>query len=167
VAEELESNESVPNASPVELPRGRYPGRLDDKGRLKLPVTFAQFFHSLPEGKLFLTSLDRSTAQLYPIAEWRVNEKFFAEFRANPAAARNILFNAQDLGADVELDNQGRITIHTELRRELGMEGQELHLMASKGHLEILTETRYQERKQKALAHTAEDLEILEMAGLR
>jgi MraZ protein len=163
----VEGSDQAANASPIELPRGRYPGRLDDKGRLKLPTAFVQFFHSLPEGKLFLTSLDRRISQLYPIAEWRVNEQFFQNFTANPAAAKNIAFNASDLGGDVEMDNQGRITVHPDLRRELGMEGQELHLMAYKGHVEILTETRYQERKRKALEHTTEDLELLEMAGLR
>jgi DNA-binding transcriptional regulator/RsmH inhibitor MraZ len=67
----------------------------------------------------------------------------------------------------VEMDNQGRITVHPDLRRELGMEGQELHLMAIKGHVEVLTEARYQERKRKAMEQTANDLEVLEMAGLR
>ena len=163
----MDDNESNSTVSAIELPRGRFPGRLDDKGRLKLPTAFAQFFNSLAESKLYLTSLDRNTAQLYPIAEWRANEKFFNSFHANPSAAKNILFNAQDLGADVEADNQGRITVHPDLRRELGMEGQELHLMAVKGHVEILTEARYQERKRKALERTEADLDALEMAGLR
>jgi MraZ protein len=160
-------NEPVANASSVELPRGRYPGRLDEKGRLKLPADFAQFFNSLPESKLYLTSLDRRIATLYPIAEWRANEKFFDTFRANPAAAKNILFNAQDLGADVEMDAQGRILVHPDLRRELGLEAQPLHLMAEKGHLQILTEPLYQERKRKALESAAADLELLEKEGLR
>jgi MraZ protein len=161
-----ENNQNSQTTS-VELPRGRFPGRLDDKGRLKLPAAFAQFFNSLPESKLFVTSLDRRIAILYPIAEWRTNEKFFDTFRSNPRAAKNILFNAQDLGADVDMDAQGRITIHPDLRRELGLEGQELHLMAEKGHVQVLTEALYQERKQKALESTAEDLELLEMEGLR
>jgi MraZ protein len=159
--------ESIPSASQTELPRGRYPGRLDDKGRLKLPAAFAQFFGSLPEKKLYLTSLDRSIAQLYPIGEWRVNEKFFDEYKNDPAAAENIVFNAQDLGADVEADAQGRITVHPDLRRELGMEGTELHLMAVKGHVEILTDAIYQERRRKAQERAAEDLKTLKREGLR
>src|SRR6204780_3653175 len=99
----MADNEPVSNASPVELPRGRYPGRFDDKGRLKLPADFAQFFNSLPERKLYLTSLDRRIAQLYPISEWRVNEKLFNAAREHSAAAKNIHFIAQDLGADVEM----------------------------------------------------------------
>ena len=111
------AEDDLPEAvAPVELPRGRYAGRLDDKGRLKLPATFQHFFSNLPEKKLYLTSLDRSIAQLYPIAAWRENEEFFSSFRANPAAARNIAFNASDLGADVEMDAQGRITVHPDLR---------------------------------------------------
>jgi MraZ protein len=144
-----------------------HPGRLDDKGRLKLPAAFTQFFSGLPESKLYLTSLDRRIASLYPIAEWRVNEHFFYTYKANPAAAKNILFNAQDLGADVEPDAQGRITVHSSLRRELGMEGQELHLMAVKGHFDILTDVLYQERRQRAVVESPRDLEVLETDGLR
>ena len=163
----VEDSAPVENASPVELPRGRYPGRLDDKGRLKLPAAFAQFFNSLPERKLYLTSLDRRIGQIYPIAEWRANEKFFDGFQDNPEAAQNIAFNAADLGADVEMDGQGRITVHPDLRRELGMEGQELHLIAYKGHVQVLTEERYQEQKRQATANTPADLNVLKRAGLR
>lgn len=163
----VENDEPAANASPVELPRGRYPGRLDDKGRLKLPAAFAQFFNSLPERKLYLTSLDRRIGQIYPIAEWRANEKFFDAFQDNPEAAQNIAFNAADLGADVEIDAQGRITVHPELRRELGMEGQELHLIAYKGHVQVLTEERYQEQKRQATANTPVDINVLKRAGLR
>lgn len=116
---------------------------------------------------MFLTSLDRRIASLYPIAEWRSNEKFFDEFQADPGAAGNIAFNANDLGADVEMDGQGRITIHPDLRRELKMEGTELHLIAFKGHVEIMTEELYQQRKGAALANTADDLNVLRKAGLR
>jgi MraZ protein len=163
----VESADSVTNPPLIELPRGRFNGRLDDKGRLKLPSAFAQFFNSLPENKLFLTSLDRHIATLYPISEWRVNEKFFDVFTADPAAAKSILFNARDLGGDVEMDNQGRITFHPELRRELGMEDTNLHLMAAKGHVDVLTEARYQTRKRQAMEDAANHLDLLERAGLR
>jgi MraZ protein len=159
--------EPASNVLHPELPRGRYAGRLDDKARLKLPSDFIQFFRGLPESKLYLTSLDRRIAQLYPIAEWRANEKFFDAFQDDPDAAENIAFNAADLGADVEMDAQGRIIIHPDLRRELGMEGQELHLIAYKGHVQILTETVYQEQKSRAAEKTVPDLKVLKRAGLR
>ena len=116
---------------------------------------------------MFLTSLDRRIAQLYPIAEWRVNEKFFDEFLDDPQATQNIAFNAADLGADVEMDGQGRITVHPDLRRELHLEGTELHLIAYKGHVNIFNEEQYQEYKRQATQSTAANLTVLQRAGVR
>jgi DNA-binding transcriptional regulator/RsmH inhibitor MraZ len=165
----VENQEPVSNASPPgELPRGRYPARLDDKARLKLPADFIKFFKSLPETKLYLTSLDRQIAHLYPIAEWRVNEKLLDTYQEDPDAADNIAFIAADLGADVEMDAQGTIIVHPDLRRELEMEGQELHLIAYKGHVEILTDARYKERKERATPeNTAGNLKTMKKAELR
>ena len=149
-----------------EPPNGMYPGRVDDKGRLKLPVGFQQYFSGLTEKKLFVTSLDRRIGQIYPIAVWRENKKFLNEYRENPKAAARISFNAQDLGADSEMDGQGRVLLSPELRRELGIENQSVHLYAYKGRIEILSEAIYAERKQQSAASAEEDQETLEGAGL-
>jgi MraZ protein len=98
-------------ANTVELPRGRYPGRLDDKGRLKLPAAFKDFFDGLPEKKLFVTSLDRRIAQIYPIAVWRHNEKFFHDYRDNPRRAHNVAFKCQRSGSRCRNGLQGRIPV--------------------------------------------------------
>jgi MraZ protein len=144
-----------------------YPARLDDKGRLKLPATFQQYFASLGERRLFVTSLDRNIAQLYPMSVWRQNEIFFDNYREDPELAGNVAFNANDLGAEAEVDSQGRITFNPELRRELNLEGQELHLFAYKGRVEVLSETVYQQRKQAATHDPRKAQAVLERAGLR
>jgi len=149
-----------------EPPNGMYPGRVDDKGRLKLPVGFQQYFSGLAEKKLFVTSLDRRIGQIYPIAVWRENKKFLNEYRQNPKAAARISFNAQDLGADSEMDGQGRVLLSPEMRRELGIENQSVRLYAYKGRIEILSEAIYAERKQQSTASAEEDLETLEGAGM-
>ena len=143
-----------------------FPARLDDKGRMKLPVAFQTYFNSLPEKKLFVTSLDRRIAQIYPIAAWRENEKFFENYRDDPEAAESIWFNANDLGLEAEADNQGRITFNPELRRDLDMENTPLHMYAYHGRVEVLTEAIYQERRQKAKS-VSEQVRILERAGLK
>jgi DNA-binding transcriptional regulator/RsmH inhibitor MraZ len=143
-----------------------YPGRLDDKGRMKVPVDFQQFLSALREKKLFVTSLDRRIAQIYPIAVWRENEKFFETYRDDPRIARNVAFNAADLGAESEMDNQGRILFPPELRRELGIENQSVRLFAYRGRIEVLSEKIYEERKREASQMAAEDLAKLEAAGL-
>jgi MraZ protein len=150
----------------VEAPRGMYPARLDDKGRLKLPVAFERFFGSLRENRLFVTSLDRRIAQIYPMHIWRENERFFDSYREDPKLARNFAFNAADLGAESEMDRQGRILFPPELRRELGIENQPVRLFAYRGRIEVLSEAVYEERKREAAQTTADDLAKLEAAGL-
>jgi MraZ protein len=150
----------------VEPPRGMYPGRLDDKGRVKLPVTFQQYFSALREKTLFVTSLDRRIAQIYPIAVWRDNEKVFETYRENPRVARSVAFNAADLGAETEMDSQGRVLLSPELRRELGIENSAVRLFAYRGRVEILSEKIYEERKAQAAQVTEEQFSKLEAAGL-
>lgn len=151
----------------VELPRGMYPSRLDDKGRAKLPAAFQQYFAALREKMLFVTSLDRKIAKVYPMAVWRENERFFDNYRDDPRILRNVAFNAADLGAESEMDAQGRILFPSELRRELGIENQAVRLYAHRGHLEVLSEATYEERKREAAQTVAEDLAKLEAAGLK
>lgn len=150
----------------VEPPRGMYPGRLDDKGRVKLPASFQQYFNALREKKLFVTSLDRRIAQIYPIEIWRQNEKFFDSYREDPRLARNVAFNAADLGAEAEMDAQGRILFSPELRRELGIENQPVRLFAYRGRIEVLSEQIYEERRKEASQTAADDVSKLEAAGL-
>jgi MraZ protein len=144
-----------------------YPARLDDKGRLKLPAVFQQYFASLGESTLFITSLDGRIGQLYPVSAWRQNEVLFEEYKDDPEALQDLLFNAQDLGAEAEIDGQGRVTVNSELRKELDLPGQELHLFAYKNHVQILTEAIYQERKLRARPKGKENLDKLERAGMK
>ncbi len=143
-----------------------YPSHLDEKGRAKLPVSFQQYFSALPEKKLFVTSLNRITAQVYPMSVWRGNENFFADYREDPEAAAAVAFNAADLGVETEMDAQGRILFPTELRRELNIEGQAVRLFFYKGRMEVLSEKIYEERKRKAAERAQEDVAKLEKAGL-
>ena len=149
-----------------------YPGRLDDKGRIKLPTALQQYLtalgEKLGEKKLFVTSLDRHIAQIYTMDVWRRNENFFATYRDDPVKAENISFNAADLGAEAEMDSQGRITFPPELRRELGIENQPVRVkVVEEGVVEVLSEPIYEARKTRATQTATEDLTVLRIAGLR
>jgi MraZ protein len=157
-----------PNQLPRnEPPRGMYPSRLDEKGRIKMPAAFQQYLSALADRKLFVTSLDRHIAQIYPMDVWRQNESFFETYRENPKLAKRIAFNAADLGVEAEMDSQGRITFPPELRRELGLEDQTVRLYAYKNRIVVLSEKIYEEQKREALATEPEDVETLEAAGLK
>jgi len=144
-----------------------YPGRLDDKGRIKMPAAFQQYLSSIPEKRLFVTSLDRRIAQIYPIGVWQQNQKFFEE-KKNPQLTRDIWFNTADLGAEAEMDGQGRITFPPELRRELGLEEQTLRLYAAaSGRIDVMSERMYEERKQQAQKVGEPQMAEAEAYGLR
>jgi DNA-binding transcriptional regulator/RsmH inhibitor MraZ len=154
----------------IEPPLGMYPARLDDKGRMKLPSVFQEYFAALAyagEKKLFVTSLDRHIAQIYPPAVWRQNVDFFDSYHEDPDLAEKVAFTAADLGSETEMDSQGRITFSPELRRELGIENQPVHLFAYKGHIEVLSEKIYQERRDQASLTPRQDVKKLQAAGLK
>jgi DNA-binding transcriptional regulator/RsmH inhibitor MraZ len=135
-----------------------YPARLDDKGRLKLPVVFQQYFANLREKRLFVTSVDRQTALVYPMQRWREVEAVLDGPEVDPQAARNVAFTAAELGSEAEMDGQGRILFSPELRRELAIENQPVRLRACGGHVEVLSEKIFEEQKQEAKKAPQEDL---------
>jgi MraZ protein len=163
----MEPVEFQPKISPVDPPNGRYSSKLDDKGRLKLPVPFQTYLSTLPEKGLFVTSIDRDTAQIYPILAWRENLKLLNEQKEHSEHAETVLFNAQDLGADAEMDSQGRITVNSELRQSLDMDGQALHLYWERGHINICTEAIYQQLRLAAIERAKVAAKSLKGAGLQ
>src|SRR5579871_4348398 len=145
-----------------------FSAKVDDKGRMKLPTVFQQHFLKLDEGKLFITSLDGRIGRIYSISAWRENEARFENYTEDPIALQNLMFNAQDLGAEAKVDDQGRVTLNTELRKELKLSaGEELHLYAYKNCVEFLTDELYQERRRKARPNAEQHVKKLEMAGMK
>ena len=163
----VEETDAQSVAPIIEPPLGMFNGRIDDKGRLKLPVLFAEYLASLPDKRLFVTSMDRRTAQIYPIATWRANQKLLNEQRENRAAAKRLLFTANDLGGDSELKDQGRVTFNPELRRKLDLDSQGLRLYWEAGHIQVLPDSVYAELLQETQPTTKQDLETLEESGLQ
>ena len=146
----------------LEMPHGMYHARLDDRGRIKLPTDFQRFFEALREKKLFVTSVDRRIARIFPIAAWREYEKLLETYRDDPILARRIRFNAADLGGESEMDGQGRILFSPELRRELGIENQSVRIQRVQGWIEVLSEKIYEEMKKDAAQVTIDDVTRLE-----
>jgi MraZ protein len=144
-----------------------YPARMDDRGRVKLPTAFKEYLDSLDDKKLFVTSLDRRIAQIYPIRLWREAKTFLEDFKDDPAAAEHLYFNALDLGAEAEMDNQGRVLFSPELRRELGMEDQPVRVYAYAGRIEVLNGPTYDQRKLAASQSPEADRATLKKAGLK
>jgi MraZ protein len=160
--------EEKSNQAPeIEPPDGMYPSRMDDRGRVKLPVAFKEYLEKFESKRLFVTSLDRRIAQVYPIVLWKQTKKFLENFAQDPEAAENLAFNAADLGAEAEMDGQARVLFSPELRRELGLEDQPVHLYVFGGHIEVLSQAVYEERKRAATVKPVADFTKLRQAGMK
>jgi MraZ protein len=151
----------------INPPLGMYPARVDEKGRVKLPSDFQQFFAKLGVAQIFVTSLDRHIASIYTIAGWRQAEAFLENYPADPETADDVLFNAADLGGQAELDSQGRLLVPAELRRELGIESQAVRLQAVGTRIDILSDRMYEARKERAKAAGSAAVTALRKAGLK
>ncbi len=154
----------VPKTDP---PNGIYPARVDEKGRLKFPAKFQQYIQSFDDPRVFVTSLDYTTARIYPISVWNENQEFFDQYTGNPEAAEDLAFIANDLGADAEVDTQGRVLLPQELRQQLNIENQPVWLHCYKGRILLYSKDVYEQRKAKAREGLAEKLRELEKGGLR
>jgi DNA-binding transcriptional regulator/RsmH inhibitor MraZ len=87
-------------------------------------------------------------------------------YRSNPRAAQIIAFNANDLGADAEMDSQGRVHLSQELRKELGVENSTVRVMVNNGPIEIYSESMYDAWKRAAIEGSEDALTALATAGL-
>jgi MraZ protein len=134
-----------PKLATLEPPLGAYSAHVDDKGRLKLPVTFKEYLESLPDSRLFVTTTDKRIAKLYPISVWKENLKHLAALALEqPALAKSMSITARHYGEDGRLDTGGRVILPTNLRRLLNLEGQEVWMDAApEGCINVYSKAEY------------------------
>ncbi len=130
-----------------------------------MPVEFREYLRALREKKLFVTTMDLRTVRIYPIAVWRQDRLWLAS--SDDPDARDLYFLANDMGANTEMDPQGRVLIHEDLRKELGLENQALYLVPWAWRLDVYPEQVYHERKRRAREGAPEKLQRMEAKGLK
>ncbi len=154
-------------ARELEAPRGAPQTRVDDKGRLKLPAAIGQYLGAFGEEKFFVTTLNTSTALIYPISVWRETEKMLQEPGEDADLRADLAFIANHYGEDSDIDAQGRILMPAVLRRELELEKDDVHLICYKQRIEVLGSKVYSQRLDAAKTNLPEKLKALEKKGLR
>jgi MraZ protein len=151
----------------MEAPRGTLSGRVDEKGRLKLPAAIAQYLEAIGERKVFVTTLNLQTALIYPISVWRETEKLLQEAGEDADARADVAFVANHYGEDVEMDAQGRVLMPTTLRRDLELEKDDVSLLFYKQRIEVFGSKVYTERLAQAKTNLAEKVGALQKKGMR
>ncbi|MBV8829684.1 MAG: hypothetical protein JO217_09405 [Acidobacteriaceae bacterium] len=151
----------------AEAPRGTLDARVDEKGRLKLPVSVTQYLEALGERRVFITTLNTSTALIYPMSVWRETEKMLGEPGEDADIREDVAFIANHYGEDSDIDGQGRVLMPTTLRRDLELEKDDVHLLFYKGRIEVFGSKVYAERLSAARSNLSEKVSALAKKGLR
>ncbi len=73
---------------------------------------------------------------------------------------------ASTYGKDDELDQQGRLTLPGDLRKELGLEKDEARLRWFQGHLKLVSGLEHERRLEAAKANLDYKLKALQVKGL-
>jgi len=151
----------------VEPPHSIAQARVDDKGRLKLPAEFLEYLKKLGVDKVFITTVDRELARIYPISVWKANENLFANAGDLAEMAEDVAYIAKVFGGDSEIDGQGRVLMPAALRRELEMESQQVFLDCYNGRINVASKSVHDERVNRAMANLSTKVKTLETKGLK
>jgi len=148
-------------------PNGILSAKIDEKGRLKLPSKLEEYFIGLGARTLFITSLDRTSVRVYTPPAWQ-DAKFFltSSEKIDRAKGRDLLFAANDVGGDSDMDAQGRVLIPQNLRTLLSLENQTVQIECHPGMVNIYTQTRYDTRLAVAVDHLEDKFNTLQEQGL-
>jgi MraZ protein len=156
-----------PDFSSLEAPRAVIQASVDEKGRLKLPSEFLAHLASIGVSRVFITTVDRRMARIYPPAVWKVNEELFRQPGPTAAAAGRMAFRARVYGGESDIDKSGRVLMPAKLREELNLEKQPVWLEAHNGGINVMNRAVYDTRLQESDANGASDLDVLTSAGMK
>ncbi|MGH9695867.1 MAG: division/cell wall cluster transcriptional repressor MraZ [Bryobacteraceae bacterium] len=149
-----------------DAPRGVFRVSVDDKGRLKLPASIVQYLENLGERKVFITTLDEAEARIYPLSVWRETEKMLREPGEDFDDRNDIALIAANYGQDADIDAQGRVTMPADLRKILGLEGEEVRVHCFQGRINVLRSSEYDRRVEAAKVGLTEKLKAQQKKGL-
>ncbi|HET7710508.1 MAG TPA: division/cell wall cluster transcriptional repressor MraZ [Thermoanaerobaculia bacterium] len=143
---------------------GHAPAKVDDKGRLKIPVPFRKLIEDRYGSDCFITSIEGERALIYPMAVWADVQVRLAKVPSTSVARRRFLERANYFGQVSAIDAQGRVLIPAVLRNVAGIV-EEVVVLGSGDHLIVWNEERIQRRLAES-PMTAEDFKELELHGV-
>lgn len=106
--------------------RGRYEHSVDAKGRIALPVRFRDALDKKSgDGRLVITMhLTDLCLVVYPLAEWEVFEEKLSKMSQLDPTVTMLRRMYVGMAHECTLDQQGRVLVPTELRRDAKIEGE-------------------------------------------
>lgn len=126
----------------MDVLRGNWPAKIDDKGRLKVPNGFRTTIQKDYGGELFVTSATGESVRIYPMPVWVEIESRISKMPSTHPARQKFLARVNFYGATAELDPQGRVLIQPRLRESALMTG-EVDVLGEQNFLEVWNHERF------------------------
>ena len=144
--------------------RGNHPTRVDEKGRVKLPVDHRKTVDAVYGTTTFyVTSRDGKVVEIWPMKEWEAVEAQLAELSGSKA--KTDFLNAVNYwGQAVEFDSAGRLLIPQKLRENAEMSG-DVAVIGMQKYLTVDLDAR-RRSTLKANPVTDADVEQIGIKGL-
>jgi MraZ protein len=144
--------------------RGSTVATIDEKGRLKVPTDFRRHLEEQHGSQFFVTSVRGDKALIYPLSVWEEIEAKLGALPATDPTRQRFLERVNYYGAQVALDNQGRLLMPPILRVAAAMQG-EVIVTAQIDHLELWNRERF-ERRLADQPFTDDDFQALAERGI-
>ncbi|MGD0480267.1 MAG: division/cell wall cluster transcriptional repressor MraZ [Terracidiphilus sp.] len=140
--------------------RGNHPAKVEESGRLKLPVPFKQLLDAATISDLYVTTEDGERAQIWPLDEWKKIEARLKKHSVGNRAVKNYLDMTGYYGQEVKMDAQGRFVLSQNLRSKARLEG-DLAVIGRITHLEVVNKALFEEALP-AKVPTEDDLKAVD-----
>ena len=126
--------------------RGSAPARVDEKGRLKIPVHFRQAIEGKYGREFFITSFDGGlSVRMYPFPEWLEVEQKLMHAPSMDASVEKFREMVTYYGAMTSMDKQGRVLIQALLRERAKMK-EDVAILGQLTYLGIWNRKKLDER---------------------
>jgi MraZ protein len=116
--------------------RGNIPAKIDEKGRLKMPVAFKLLLDAANDTQFYITSVDGKKAEIWPLSVWEKREMKLLRSSTMNDAVEKYLSLTSYFGQQVEMDNQGRMLM-PQILRTTGKLDAEVAVMGTIDHLVV------------------------------
>ena len=144
--------------------QGNFPTRIDEKGRLKIPVPFKEELEQSYGDQFCVTSLDGQYVRIYPYEEWTKIQERLSRNSSFNKTRRKFLDRTNYFGKIVTWDKQGRVLIPPVLREAAEMKG-EVAVLGNLTWLAVWNNERFlAEIRNNPI--TSEDERILDELGI-
>ena len=144
--------------------RGSAAAKIDAKGRLKVPTEFRRLLDERYGPEVFVTSVDGTSALLYPLTVWEGVEARLAAMPSTERVKRRFLERVNYFGQQLKIDGQGRLLMPHLLRERAQMVG-EVVVSGRLDHFEIWNHERFDARLDEE-PFTDDDFEALARFGV-